>query len=460
MISQVKPTYQLLLLIQMKLINCFENFLEKEVNLNASRIKTLDDRTEAITTFLKESEVLKKHFIDVIPQGSYAHKTIIKPVKDNDEYDADILLYIEEFSSWGASEYVERLYGVFRDSSMYKEKVSRKTRCVTINYANDFHMDVVPFLERHGQKYVTNRHEDTFELTDPERYTEWLDEKNRITKHHFVKVIRLIKYLRDYKRTFSVKSIILNTLLGEQVNDAALLENGNCYSDVPTTLYNIMQRLSQYVESHPNMPTIADPGGTGENFGDRWEQDGWSVFRDKMIYYSNKIADAYEEEEFEKSLLKWQNIFGEDFKESKTEYNKRKRLSDGSLITFNDTEQNLSDISIPLHINAKYKLRLKGRVSRRGFRDYWLAARGNRVLRGSRIVFSIQCTVPPPYQIYWKILNRGDEALRRNCIRGQIIKGIDTHSEPTSFCGNHFVECYIVKDGICVAKDRQTVTIA
>lgn len=31
--------------------------------------------------------------------------------------------------------------------------------------------------------------------------------------------------------------------------------------------------------------------------------------------------------------------------------------------------------------------------------------------------------IPKPYDIYWKVRNVGYEAIRRNCIRGQIKKG-------------------------------------
>ncbi|WP_276967314.1 cyclic GMP-AMP synthase DncV-like nucleotidyltransferase [Chryseobacterium sp.] len=444
----------------MKLINYFKNFLDNQVNLNSSRIKTLDERTEAITQFLKNSDLLEENFIDVIPQGSYAHKTIIKPVRTTDEYDADILLQLEEFTDWEAQDYVENLYTLFRGSNVYRDKVSRKTRCVTITYANDFHMDIVPFMERHGQKYITNRHENIFELTDPEKFTDWLDERSRITKHHFVKVVRLIKYIRDYKRTFSVKSIILNTLLGEQINDAALLENENCYDDVPTALYNIMKKLKNYVESNYYIPTIADPSETGENFGDRWDQDGWLVFRDKMIYYSDKITDAYEDQDLNSSLEKWQSIFGEEFKKTISENSKLKQLSDGSVLSFNDTEERLEDHNIQRKINPRYKVTLKGRVTpKNGFRTYNLSERGNKVDKGRSVAFSVTCNVPQPYTIYWKVLNRGDEALRNDCIRGQIKMGYSSHTEPTSFRGNHYVECYIVKEGICVAMDRQSVFI-
>lgn len=447
----------------MKLIKYFKNFLENEVNLNPSRITLLDDRSEAITNFLKNSALFKENYIDTIPQGSYAHKTIIKPVQENDEFDADILLYVEEFKDWDAEDYVQKLYEAFRVSSTYNEKVSRKTRCVTVDYANDFHIDVVPYIERHGVRYVTNRHENSFELTDPERFTEWLDERNRITKHHFVKVIRLIKYIRDYKQTFSVKSIILNTLLGGQINEAALLEDPNCYNDVPTTLYTVMKKLKAYVETNQIMPTIEDPGGTGENFGDRWDQDGWTIFRTKIIYYSDKISKAYNEADQEKSLTIWQEIFGNGFKKPDSDSENRfVQQSSTALSVYRNTEQQISDLGILVSLDPQYKVRLNGRVAKRagGFREYDLNKKGNKVERGRSITFSVKVdNIPMPYQIYWKTLNRGQYAIEEDCIRGQVLVGGIDHVESTKFRGNHFVECYIVKDGICVARDRQSVII-
>jgi hypothetical protein len=442
-----------------KLTNYFKYFLENEVNLNSNRIDTLDDRTEAITNFLKNSQQFKDKFLDVIPQGSYAHKTIIKPVKPTDEYDADVLLYIEEFDDWNSCDYVNNLYKAFK-GSIYEDKASRKTRCVTIKYANDFHLDIVPYLERHGEKYVTNRHKDLFELTDPERFTEWLDDKNRITKHHFIKVVRLIKFLRDYKRTFSIKSIILSTLLGQQVNDVALLEDPKCYEDVPTALYTILRKLSSYVQSNYYMPTISDPGDTGENFGDRWDQDGWLVFRSKIIDYSEKVSDAYEEADQDKSLSKWQKVFGEAFKKPEEKRSSERRMSDGSIVNYADTEQHLSDLGIKEQINSSFFVQILGRVTKKaGFMDFKLASRGSRVKVGRSLSFSIKTNVPWPYEVYWKTLNRGQEAIRHNSIRGQIVKGKDSHSETTNFRGNHYVEVYILKNGVCIAKDRQSVTI-
>ena len=69
--------------------------------------------------------------------------------------------------------------------------------------------------------------------------------------------------------------------------------------------------------------------------------------------------------------------------------------------------------------------------------------------------------VPEPDQIFWKILNRGLEAEKRDCIRGQIVpdEGQRKKRETTTFKGNHIVECYAVKNGIVVARGRINVPI-
>lgn len=73
-----------------------------------------------------------------------------------------------------------------------------------------------------------------------------------------------------------------------------------------------------------------------------------------------------------------------------------------------------------------------------------------------------ECSVQQPYNVMWKVLNRGDEAERRNNVRGQIIapnRANNAKRERTRFRGEHVVECYIVKDGIVVARDSIDVPI-
>ena len=79
-----------------------------------------------------------------------------------------------------------------------------------------------------------------------------------------------------------------------------------------------------------------------------------------------------------------------------------------------------------------------------------------------KLLFSITSNnTPPPYDVYWKVLNRGGDTYTRDCVRGQIIQdeGSLQRKETTNFRGEHIVECYIVKNGVVVAKDRIDVPI-
>ena len=63
--------------------------------------------------------------------------------------------------------------------------------------------------------------------------------------------------------------------------------------------------------------------------------------------------------------------------------------------------------------------------------------------------------LPDDVELYWKVLNCGDEAERRDMIRGQIVRdeGRGEPRETTNFRGDHFVECYAVSRGVVVARD-------
>ena len=70
--------------------------------------------------------------------------------------------------------------------------------------------------------------------------------------------------------------------------------------------------------------------------------------------------------------------------------------------------------------------------------------------------------MPEPFDVYWKVRNSGLEAQLKSQLRGEITRddGHQAKRESTKFAGNHYVECYIVKNGICVAWAREPVVIA
>ncbi len=229
----------------MKFVDDFESFLRSEVNLNQSRLGTLQERVSAVESFIDDEVTFGPIFLDLIPAGSWAHRTIIKPVSDNDGFDADVLLHVTEQADWQPKDYV-----------------------------GEFHIDLVPYFEQPGCHYITNRLEPEetgkLEASNPEGFTAWIDERQRVTNGSFIKVVRLVKYLRDFKNTFSCKSIILTTLLGEQVNEIESMLAPDRYQDVPSTLNTLLSKLADSLTL--TMPAVMDPAGTGDNFTERYKE--------------------------------------------------------------------------------------------------------------------------------------------------------------------------------------------
>lgn len=169
-------------------LNIHENLraLFADIEANAKTIRRLN--------FLTSDSVIGQLILGSTRQGSWAHRTIIKPAAGkNHEFDADFL------------------FAAPKRSKTYKLMVVKKNRCVPINYGGDCHVDIVPHLILPGG--------------------------------NLRKVIRLVKYLRDSKDTFRIPSVILTALLGEQ---AQVYGTGNRYSGVPTTLVRLIEDLAAW----------------------------------------------------------------------------------------------------------------------------------------------------------------------------------------------------------------------
>ena len=292
----------------MKHVGFFNDFLAQEVNLNKSRLDRLNDHVSSVTSFLSDDI---DGFEKTERQGSHGLRTIIKPVSDTDEYDADMLLYVTLDAEKTPTDYINAVYDCFRSSSTYKDKVHRRTRCVTLDYAGDFHLDVVPCIEKSdGTHDICNNKTDEFEPTDGTGYRDWFNGRSGMTKGHLKRVTRLLKFLRDHKRTFSVESILLTTLVGNTVEDNS---DGSGFGSVPEALKTVVNRLNDFLQSNPVLPTIENPVLSGEDFTRHWDQAKYSNFRDKFDSYTQKINEAFDCKDHDESVDTWRGIFGDKF---------------------------------------------------------------------------------------------------------------------------------------------------
>jgi hypothetical protein len=439
----------------------FKAFLEDSVNLNQTRLNLLSQRIASIEAFLAGDEVFALHMTEVVPQGSFALGTIIKPVGTKD-FDADILVPINEVEGWGAADYIQKLYEAFGRSPVYKSMRSRKKRCVTIDYSGDFHVDVVPYVTRSGETYVANRATDTFERAAPDDFTAWFEAKDRVTHGNLVKVVRLLKYLRDHKGRYVVPSVTLAAAVASVVDEHVGQDDVDAYRTTAGTLRAVSDALVDLMVSSPvSPPYIADPG-TGRNLADRWKPANYQTFRDRFSVYAATIAGACDETDHDASIQIWRSLFGDSFGSSQALVSLSASQYGRNAVP--PSERFLErDFHIETRLDPRYRFKTVGYLApTKGFRNWPLPKRGDRVPKYRSLKFKIEASnIPQPYEVYWKIRNYGDEAGSADSLRGDIHKddGSRTWTETTSYIGNHYVEAMIVKNGVCVARSRQNVIV-
>lgn len=450
----------------MKLTRYFGKMLTDTVNLNASRLGDLDTRVVRITEALKAADSLDGRVLDTVPQGSWAHETIIRPAAGL-EFDADFLVQLSEDEARNENprSYANAVYTALSDHAIYGGMSSKKDRCVRVTYANDCHIDIITYVVMaNGRQVIVNRNTNEFEDTNPVGFSEWIQEKDRLTNRNLPKAVRLLKYLRDHQKAFKLKSVLLTTMVGNIVDSWRDLD-GDYYKDVPTTLLHLVEDLDRWLQAQWTKPHLADPSCPATSFNHRWTDSEFAAFRNSIHKLAPKIREAFDASTLGDSIAAWRRVFGPAFPESvataalvsasvavkSSTYRrapKERFIEEMFPVQLTDTVSVRCDVSPPRELN---------RVQRRALR-----AGAGLVPKQRDLHFAVEgTTVKSPYDVYWKVRNSGLEAERKQSLRGEITRdtGQRRKKESTLYAGNHYVECYVIVDGICVARSRQPVVI-
>jgi hypothetical protein len=260
-----------------------------------------------------------------------------------------------------------------------------------------------------------------------------------------------------------VPSVILTALAGERITP---FDSDNRYADTPTTLKNLLADLDSWLQMYPLMPMIEDPSCPGTSFNHRWDQGRYETFRTKVHDYAGWVKDAFDEPDRDKSLALWQKVFGPDFKApvSKVSEAALPALAPAPPAPAPRAPEEKFIQELGFRVAPRYRATIDARVLRHtlpGFRHGSLREMGHVGL-GRELRFTVRTDVPAPYDLFWKVRNFGRDAeLVAGGLRGQIHpdQGFRSRDESTLYRGKHYIECYIVKDGVVVATDRHAVDI-
>ncbi|MDM4018167.1 nucleotidyltransferase [Roseiconus lacunae] len=217
---------------------------------------------------------------------------------------------------------------------------------------------------------------------------------------------------------------------------------------------------------------IENPVNPNENFADRWNDEG-SKRPDAFFQWINwvqedidAILNAVSHDELESSLT---GAFGE---------RTGKRIADeyqGPLpgayqlptSAFGRIAKNLLRFDVGhrqqprWHISpARYDVRVSAKYMRNGFRPTAFRSNAPPLKKHVDLVFEAATNAPKPYKVFWQVVNTGDEAQRADQLRGDFYdsnKAGRSRTERTEYSGMHWVECFVVKNGVCVARSGEFI---
>lgn len=451
----------------------FQKFYREEVVLPHSKQQELHEKKKLNLQRLRAGlqEYNRKHktnykVAETRVQGSMSMATVVQ--NDSNDYDIDVAVVFNDVDIDGVGARQARNIvcdALTEKSGQFSLPPQAKTNCVRIQYSNGYHIDFAvyrrsismsddnAYMYEHsgGINWVTR---------DPAAITKWFQERNKASNQKLRQVVRLSKM---FCKSRSFWGELPGGLLQSVVCDECL---ANGYERLDETFYHTMVAVlgrlsvnqSVYNPTAPELSLL-----TSKNHWDkmeRWHRHLGEELGELDILFDNKCS-------LEEAASAWGRFFNHQFWTDALNESAQITIEGISNDTLNNSYRDTEEfVEERWPINILYDVSIGCEVSAKGFRmmelKKWL--RLHNILRnimpiGLTIEFSCQTDAPKPYDIWWKVRNVGTEAERRDCIRGQIFKGETVRKEHSDFVGTHYVECYIVKNGECVAMNRRYVPI-
>ncbi len=423
-----------------------EMFSEFLGNLTIANSETISTRYGELTAALnKQFRDTESKEANTLQVGSFGRKTGINGISDLD------MLYIMPKTKW--DDYNKaggqlKLLQDAKDAILVRypnTKVCVDRLVVTVTYT-DFHVEVQPVFEQEDKsfKYPDTKNGGEWKITKPREEMDAISELDNVKNAN---LRRLCKMARAWKNKHGVAmgGLLVDTLAYNFLSSTTSYDSKSfLYCD------ELSRDFFKYVSELPNQDEYAAPGS-------RQRVKVKKRFQRKAKKAYDLCLRAIDAEGQLSVNNKWKAVYGRPFPAAVT-MKTDARLSE----RWDNTEEFIED-KFPIDIRAYLKLDCE--VKQNGFRKFFLSDMLSRriPLRSNKKLhfWVTEISVEPPYELYWKVLNRGSEAERRNCIRGQIVRdgGSMDKNENTNFLGDHVVECYCVKDGVVVAKDRIHVPI-
>ncbi len=491
--------------------------IAEKLDISETMAQRAKSAYEAVGMHL-QSDLDGQYLVEIHPQGSFNLGTVVKPSFERDEYDIDLVCLLNDMHgnkpvNVAACTLKNVIGNSLKKSERYKEKLDAEgKRCWTLRYS-EFHMDILPcrpaarkYLPTASEIELTNKNSNdvySYLPSNPNGYRQWFKERMRVNLNEselrnfalerlavgeieqlpeykfrtpLQRAIQLLKRHRDVffarlpegRRNNKPISMIITTL-------AAMAYQGE--RTITEALTQVLSRMTDGI-SHDDdgNPAIWNPAvlRDKENFAEKWrdapeKESEFNVWLCKARKDFNAILGGNIERE---NLGRIKHTFGES-------------VSNAVFLDVGINDSTKAAFPLALYQTASiydlfredYRLELPCKERRKGWVNISAAyilpehrfefpfTSNSRPLRkGLDLIFRMRTNVQGRYDVKWQVVNTGDEARKADGLRGDFGGGEDGRDnrgpyrrERTAYTGTHYIVCYVLQNGECVAKSSEFV---
>lgn len=398
--------------------------------------------------------------VETCVQGSVAMSTVVQ--NEDGDYDIDVAIVFNKsvLGDKGAQATRNMVANALRrKTKQFSAEPEVKTSCVRIKYADGYHIDFAIYRRHYdalNSCWIYEHAGAEWTKRELKGLTEWFKTQNDASDGKLRKVVRLSKMFCKSRDSWkNMPSGLIQTILcDEKLQDS--------YERIDELFYYTMKEIVNRLEFNTS---VAAPVDNGRVLTPRQSDI------QKMTNWKNRLKSKLEDLDVlfkadctrSDALQAWYGFFNHDFWNEQVNEASSYSLKPiyKSVCAFVDTEQYIEDL---YPVKLSHRCRVSCYVSGNGWRPKPLSEFLAMLKHYLPHNFEIRCVMEhtectQPYKILWKVKNVGPEAERKNQLRGQIVEKGTSIVEHSNFFGNHYIECYIIKNGICVARERINVPI-
>ncbi|MEA4874288.1 MAG: hypothetical protein RR738_04365 [Anaerorhabdus sp.] len=425
----------------------FDVFLSS-IEPSTSTVEYISSVQNNLRDYLKNHPKYKDIHLNTFLSGSYAKDTCIRPKKYDGKRDVDIVVVTNYTLSESSSDVLQELLEILLEKELYNS-ARLQSHSIGIEL-NGIEIDVIPVIKCNDSEmfYIGSSDENIWELTDPKGHIKWSTEVNVDNNSKYKPLVKMMKWWRrtncsdgiKYPKGLALEKIIADNLPDDNLSTENYLIN---------TMQKIVESYKEEYVDKGKIPFIEDPCIIKNNLLENYTLTEFKAF----ISNISDHLDLLSKDGTCNNI--WQLILGDDFPVSSS----AKSLS--TISSVNNAALNASHRQKPLwSIPKNEAVIINAKLIYPNGIEMLLENDGDEIPKNCTIIYRALHGIKQPYDLKWQVVNTGYEASYNSCLRGGFEDSnlnMNCRKESSAYAGKHYVQCYVIKNGQCVAKSKEFI---